>query len=182
MTPGRAPRPALLAAAVLLGLAGACSGGDGGGSGTTTTTTAAPTTTTPPGPPAGAVEAGLRSVTPGQCFVLADDDPAAEDRAVWALDCARPHTHEVYDVVEYGGPVLRGGAYPGEAPVQDWSEQACFDRFEGFVGVPWTRSELEIQVWWPSPDSWGRGDRSVVCAVFPATGDTVQGTRRDSRR
>ena len=29
----------------------------------------------------------------------------------------------------------RGTDYPGVATVQDWSEQACYDRFEAFVGV-----------------------------------------------
>ena len=51
----------------------------------------------------------------------------------------------------------RGTDYPGAATVQDWSEQACFDRFEAFVGVRWTLSELDIAVWWPSEESWASG-------------------------
>ena len=102
--------------------------------------------------------------------------------AVWALDCALPHTHEVYDVLTYEGEGAGPGtSYPGVATVQDWSEQACFDRFEDFVGVRWTVSELDIAVWWPSEDSWARADRSVICTVMSDSGDQLVGTRRDSR-
>lgn len=168
-----------LAAVVLLWTSG-CSGGSDEGAPSTTTTTA-PAAEEPVGLPASAVESGLRALQIRQCFVLPEDDPAAEDRAVWVVPCEEPHTHEVYDVVAYDGPMVRGGSYPGEAPVQDWAEQVCFDRFEGFVGIPWTRSDMDIEVWWPSADSWGRTDRSVICTVFPATGGTVRGTARDSR-
>lgn len=189
-TPGAAPTrsrcatgaklfASVLAATVALWAAG-CSGGSEEG-GSTSTTTTAPPVEEPEGLPASAVEAGLRTVQVGQCFVLPEDDPAAEDRAVWVVPCEEPHSHEVYDVIAYDGPMVRGGGYPGAAPVQDWAEQVCFDRFEVFVGIPWTRSDMDIEVWWPSEDSWGRTDRSVICTVFPATGGTVTGTARDSR-
>jgi len=146
---------------------------------TSSTTTTEATTTTAAGPPAGATEAGLRGLEVGTCFVLPeDDDPEAQDRAVWVIDCANPHTHEVYDVVDYDGPVLKGGGYAGVDAVQDWAEQACFGRFEAFVGIPWTRSTLEIETWWPSEESWGRGDRTVICTVFPETGGSATGSRR----
>lgn len=161
--------------AVLLAAAGCSS--DKGASGATTTTERR-TTTTVGGPPAGATEQGLRQLQVGQCFDLPKNDPEADDRAVWVLQCSDPHTHEVYDVVHYDGPVLKGGGYAGTAAVQDWAEQACFGRFEAFVGIPWTRSSLEIETWWPSEESWGRNDRSVICTVFPETGGAASGTER----
>ncbi len=172
----------LVAAPLLLAVAvtSSCSGDDSSAS-TTTEDTVAPTTAAP-GPPPGATEEGLRSLEVGQCFDLPTDDPEAEDRAVWLIACTDPHTHEVFDLVEYGGTVPKGGGYPGEATVQDWAEQACFDRFEPFVGLPWTRSALEIEVWWPSEESWGRTDRTVLCTVFPETGGRVTGTLRGSER
>jgi len=174
-------RTLALALALTLALAlVACSSGDSPSSERSTTT--AVTTTAPAGPPAGATEEGLRSLEVGQCFDLPQDDPAATDRAVWVVGCTDPHTHEVFDVVDYAGPTLKGGGYAGTAAVQDWAEQACFDRFEAFVGVPWTRSTLEIETWWPSQESWGRSDRSVICTVFPETGGNTTGTQRGTAR
>lgn len=164
-------------------LVSACSGGDDPAATTsTTTTTAVPETTAPPGPPAGATESGLRDLETGQCFDKVAD-PAAADRAVWLIDCADPHTHEVYDVVDYEGEGAGGRMpYPGAAIVQNWSEQACYDRFEGFVGLRWTLSELEIEVWWPSEESWDRADRTVICTILSATGDLLEGTQRGTAR
>ncbi len=166
-----------LVAALALTAAG-CSGGDGPGSTSTTGSTRPATTPAPDAPPAGAVAAGLRDLTAGRCFLLPRGDPQAEDRAVWVVDCGEVHTHEVMDVLPYAGPVARGGAYAGATAVQNWSEAACYDLFEPFVGAPWTRSELDIEVWWPSQESWGRGDRKVVCTVFPEDGSAVTGSRR----
>ena len=176
--PGARRAARLLAGALLV--LGACSG-DGGDSATTTTATPAAgpaATTAPAGPPPGATEVGLRELEVGDCFDLVDD-PMAADRAVWLLDCAEPHTHEVYDVLDYEGEGAGGGEpYPGVPVVQNWSEEQCYARFEGFVGTRWTLSELEIEVWWPSAESWDLMDRSVICTVFSPTGDPLTGTQR----
>ena len=178
--PGARRAARLLAGALLV--LGACSG-DGGDSATTTTATPAAgpaATTAPAGPPPGATEVGLRELEVGDCFDLVDD-PMAADRAVWLLDCAEPHTHEVYDVLDYEGEGAGGGEpYPGVPVVQNWAEEQCYARFEGFVGTRWTLSELEIEVWWPSEESWDLMDRSVICTVFSPTGDPLTGTQRDA--
>lgn len=172
--------PAAVAAALALAVTlSACSGSDGD-DGTTTTSTSEVPTTAPPTLPPGAVATGLDDLVVGQCFLEPADDPPAEDRAVWVVGCDQPHTHEVVDVFDYDGDTDDGG-YPGSETVQYWSEDACYQRFEPFVGIPWTRSELDIEVWWPSEDSWDRTDRTVVCTVFPADGSRTEGTRRGSR-
>ena len=171
----------LLLVGCLLAVTACSGGGDEGGERTTTTTAPAGdagAVTAPAGPPPGATEAGLRDLEVGNCFDLVDD-PVAADRAVWLLDCAEPHTHEVYDVVEYEGEGAGGGMpYPGVPVVQNWSEEQCYARFEGFVGTRWTLSELEIEVWWPSEESWDLMDRSVICTVFSPSGDPLTGTQR----
>jgi hypothetical protein len=169
--------------AVVVTLTG-CSGGDDSSGATTTApeSTEVVETTAPPGRPAGAVDTGLRDLRTGQCFDTIDD-PAVEDLAVWVVDCETPHGYEVYDVVTYEGEGAgRGTDYPGVAVVQDWSEQACYDRFEAFVGVRWTISELDIAVWWPSEESWARADRTIVCTVMSDTGDQLTGTQRRTNR
>lgn len=175
-------RSALFACGLFLVAAStACSGGSDRAASTTTTTTKV-TTTMAPALPAGATAAGLRDLQTAQCFDLPKDDPGALDRAVWVLPCTDPHTHEVTEVIPYGGPVVKGGGYPGTAVVQDWAEQACFARFEAFVGKPWTTSSFEIQTWWPSEESWGRSDRKVICTVFPSDGSHTTGSARAAKR
>ena len=175
-------RSSLAVLAVALCALLGCSDGDGATGSDGETTTSAPAevgvTTAPAGPPPGASEVGLRDLEPGDCFDLVDD-PVAADRAVWLIDCAEPHSHEVYEVVDYEGEDAGGGMpYPGVPVVQNWAEEACYDRFEAFVGTRWTLSELEIEVWWPSEESWDLMDRSVICTVFSPTGDPLTGTQR----
>jgi len=160
--------------------AGACSGGDEPAA-TTTSTTKAPATTEV-GLSTSAEATGLRDLDVGQCFDLSKDDPDAADRAVWALPCTDPHTHEVYSVVTYDGPAVKGGAYPGTAVVQDWAEQTCYAGFETFVGRPWTESSLDIETWWPSQESWGRRDRSIICTTFPTDGSHTTGSAAGTKR
>ena len=180
------PTISALAAGLVIATSACSAGGDSPTSASTTADqneiTTAPSTTAPAGPPIGAVAEGLRSIQAGQCYVPPKDDPDAEDVAVWIVDCGMPHSHEVADVVTYDGPVGKGGRYPGSGFIQEWADEACAARFEAFVGSPWTRSDLELEMWWPSPDSWDRSDRRVICAVFDPTGDTTTVSYRGSKR
>ena len=173
--PGRA-LAALVVLVVSAAVAAGCSdGGDETGDETTTTVEA---TTTTFALPAGAEPVGLRDLEVGQCFELPRDDPGAEDRAVWSVDCGSPHTHEVFSVLAYEGDVPKGGGYPGTTVVQDWAEQSCYAGFEAFVGTPWTESDFDIETWWPSEESWGRRDRTVICTVYASSGGRSTGSAR----
>jgi hypothetical protein len=169
-------------AAVVVWAAGCSDDSDTDTAPTTSSTVEAVATTAPSGRPPGAVETGLRELDTGQCFDTIDD-LQVRDLAVWVVDCETPHTYEVFDVVTYDGDGAGGGTpYPGVATVQDWAEQACFDRFEAFVGVRWTISELDIEVWWPSEESWARADRTIICTVLSDSGELLTGTQRNSGR
>ena len=175
---------AVVLAGLLVTSVVSCSGGDGGDDDrpTSTTGSTAVETTTGSDTAPSSQTTGLREIEVSQCFDTIDD-PVAADRAVQVIDCAEPHTYEVYDVLSYDGEGSgRGTSYPGEATVQNWAEQACFDRFETFVGVRWTVSELDIRAWWPSAESWARADRSVVCAVMSDTGEKLTGSQRGVNR
>lgn len=180
----------LVLAGLLAGLliGAACSNGADDSTGTAAdspdqaTSTEAPPTTALSGPPVGAVAQGLRSITPGVCFWPPEDDPGAEDTAVWVVDCAVPHRHEILDVIRYDGPVAREGRFPGSSVIEDWANEQCYARFEPFVGSPWTRSELDLYSWWPSAASWDRADRSVICVVFDPSDEVVTSSFRDTQR
>ena len=77
------------------------------------TTSTSTSTTAAPGVPDGAVATPMKALTVGQCFVIPIDDAPADGRAVWVVDCAQPHTHEIYDIVDYAGPTVKGDDYPG---------------------------------------------------------------------
>jgi Septum formation len=148
---------------------------------TTTTTTPAlttlpPTTTGEPGQDVAAID-----LAPGMCV---EDASALTGRQVneiteiRTVPCRLPHGAEVYARDELaGGP---DAAFPGVGALRNQAQQTCRDSFEGFVGVRWTQSELEISALWPSPPSWATGDRAVVCAVFHLDGEPLTGSARGS--
>ncbi|MFM7062225.1 MAG: septum formation family protein [Actinomycetes bacterium] len=177
-----APPAAWAAAALVAALVlGGCGSGSSSATSSSTTERSTTTTTDPDTPPEGAVAKGLNSLQVGQCFLPVTGNDAVEDRAVWVVDCSDPHLYELYARLRYTGPGAASGGFPGSTTVQNWAEQKCFDQFEAFVGVPWTRSDLEIQTWWPSLQSWGKPDRTVLCAVTPADGGLSTGSQAADR-
>lgn len=176
----------LLAAALVVGLA-ACSDDEPpewlvdratSSSTTTPTSTTALTSTTAvePGQELAAIE-----LQDGQCI---EDASAFTGRQVneitqtRSIPCRMPHQAEVYLRGQVaGGP---NAEFPGIGALRREAQTQCRDAFEGFVGVPWTRSELDIAALWPSPDSWPTGDRVVVCVVFRVDGRPLEGSARGS--
>lgn len=171
------------AVAVVATVVLAACGGDDGDDAAETTTTTTPVTTAPPveGPGPDAVAVGWAELSAGDCFEPVDD-PDATDLAVWRVDCTEPHRYEVYDVVALDVEVPIGGGYPGAEAIRDRAEELCVERFEAFIGVRWTVSELDLQAWWPSENSWARGDDTVICAVMELSGEPMTGTQRGAAR
>ena len=117
----------------------------------------------------------------GQCI---EDASAFTGRQVneitriQAVPCRVAHQAEVYLRGQVaGGPEA---PFPGIGELRRQAQTQCRDAFEGFVGVRWTQSELDIAALWPSPDSWPTGDRLVVCVVFRVDGQPMEGTARGS--
>lgn len=153
-----------------------------GGEGATPSTTSDPpavvTTTT-----TRSAEAQLTAITEiddGDCFDT-HVEASALIRAVWKVPCSDPHDYEVYAAFDYEGDVgYRHPAYPGETTVQDQAERRCYEGFEGFVGVRWTISTLDIRTWWPSEVSWSSGDRRIICTVTSTDRTALTGSQRGS--
>ncbi len=185
-------RPVRVAALIVLAVIAAGSSGCGGedASSPRPTTTAAPTTQPPvPTVPADTpVEGGpisLAALAPGSCL---NDAPNSAQRNVTALlvSCDQAHRYEISDVFTFppGDKVApRQAAYPGETQVRTSAEQACYERFEAWMGTPWTASEFDIQVWWPSEQSWlTNGDRKVACGVYLFDGGRTVGSAKGTAR
>ncbi|MCC6225471.1 MAG: septum formation family protein [Microthrixaceae bacterium] len=147
-----------------------------------TTTTAKPTTTT-------LVPRGLLSridqILPGQCF---DPLPSSDQRpfAVLAIPCEEPHRNEIFDRISYraedGKPAPRGALFPGEAVVRTMAEQACYSRFQTWMGIAWTESDFDIETWFPSAASWAGGDRTITCTAMEFRGRPTEGSVRGTGR
>jgi hypothetical protein len=167
-------------ALLLVATVGVACGGSGDAGHGATTTVATTTTLVPPG-----LLSPIDQVLPGQCFDQLPD-PAQRPFAVLAIPCERRHHYEIFHRFTYrdgeGRAVPRGYPYPGETTVRTAAEAGCFDQFAGWMGTDWTRSDYDIQSWWPSADSWARHDRTITCAAFRFDGTPTTGSVRGSRR
>jgi len=103
----------------------------------------------------------------GDC--LTDETSEGSIEEVGVIDCAQPHTGEIY----HGFDIAEGP--DGQMPdtIDTDAETGCVEAFAGFVGVPWEQSALSISWMQPSPDTWEADDREVLCVVFEDGVDTT---------
>jgi len=113
----------------------------------------------------------------GDCFDL--PDPNGEVTDLSGVPCTDPHDAEVYATFD-----IDGQDFPGTDKVIAEAERGCSRRFKDFVGLPYRRSELELQYLYPTSDSWDtQNDREVVCAVTEPDGKkTTVETLQDAKR
>ncbi len=98
-----------------------------------------------------------------------------------AVPCSEPHESEVYAVLD----VDMGEAWPGQDAITTESENQCVQQFEGFVGLTYDQSVLNLFYFSPTEESWTeQSDREVVCIVLDPTAPdrrttgTLQGAAR----
>lgn len=175
-------RLAVALALGVLALTGtACGSLEGTDDGDTTTT--APTTTTTLVPRGDLVP--YEQLLPGQCF---DRLPSPDQRrfAVLVIPCEEPHTHELYDQLEWtdaeGDRANLSVDFPGDTEVRRRAEELCLERFEAWIGTAWTASEYDIETFRPSEESWAGGDRAVLCSAYRFDGAPTEGSVRGSGR
>lgn len=86
-----------------------------------------------------------------------------EVQSVEGVPCSHPHNAQAYAVFDVMG---FGDEFPGSAAFQEQAFEGCYDRFEGFVGVPYEESELYIETLEPTEGSWTQlDDREIVCLL-----------------
>jgi hypothetical protein len=131
------------------------------------------------------VSAGTLQVTDlqvGDCFDSAIDETVGETvevQGVDAIPCAEEHRNQVYAIRQL--PDGSDAPFPGDDAAFESSGLLCLETFQDFVGLVYEESVLDISVVYPSADTWGAGDRDVVCAVYdpagPVTG-SLEGANR----
>jgi hypothetical protein len=112
---------------------------------------------------------------PGDCL-NPSDEAVGEIENIEAVPCDEPHLQEVFALPEYPDED-GGGAYPGEAEIQQFADASCLEAFEQYTGIDYLNSDLYFTYLHPSVDSWNDDDRQVVC-VITAGGDEMTGTVR----
>jgi hypothetical protein len=91
------------------------------------------------------------------------------------LDCAEEHDVEAYASLE-----LSGETYPGQEAILAQADEFCLAEFDSFIGTAYQDSVLDFSFLYPTEESWGEGDREVLCLAIspePVTG-TLEGTAR----
>ena len=96
-----------------------------------------------------------------------------------AIGCTRPHNGQVYAIAIYDAPP--GAPYPGEAAVNRWGQDQCYERFMPFVGLAYELSQLDIGMITPSRTDWEGEDgrRRISCFVHSYRGLLIVGTMED---
>jgi hypothetical protein len=97
----------------------------------------------------------------GDCFDTPDPTLVEE---VERIDCASPHTYEIYAAVLHPGG--NNDPYPGDEALATFAEDECIAAFEPFVGLDYDSSELFIFYLQPTDETWRVGDREVLCSVY----------------
>ena len=113
------------------------------------------------------------------------EDQGQEVEDLPLIDCAEPHSHELYAMVRYeqAEDEESSDLYPGEAELETFSEGACLTEFEPFVGISFFDSELYFSWIIPSLDGWNdEDDRDVLCVLGRFDSSKMEGTAEGSAR
>ncbi|PPF76122.1 septum formation family protein [Pseudoclavibacter sp. Z016] len=137
----------------------------------TTTPTESETATPTPTAVAGTMT-GIEDLQVGDCFDL---ESGADDAELFP-NCDSLHTFEAYHTED-----MQGGAdFPGDAAVDTALQDICSAAFTGFIGAEPFLTSWNYTGIVPSAESWGGGDREVLCIVTPVDGQPTAGTAAGS--
>ncbi len=111
-------------------------------------------------------------LTSGTCF----DEPEEGTVVFWVqtIPCGREHDIEIMGVAS-----LPRGPMPEDMAAA--AVDVCLPIFDGFVGLAYTASRLDIYHLSPTPESWELGDHDVACGVYDPSGP-VEGSLKGSKR
>jgi len=119
------------------------------------------------------------SLTVGDCFSgVMSSYEHSEVGDVDVVSCSKLHRYEVYSEFE-----LTGSSWPGLSAVTSRSEESCLTRFASFVGIEYEYSEWYISSFYPTEDSWNKGDdRKVTCFLGTEYDEPTIGSARGTGR
>ncbi len=90
------------------------------------------------------------------------------------IDCAQPHSHEIFATL-----VSAESVYPGVDALGSFAQVKCLSAFEDFVGISAFDSTLTYTWLVPSLKSWNdKKDRQVLCVLARRDGSPLVGSMR----
>jgi hypothetical protein len=92
--------------------------------------------------------------------------------------CSDPHHNEVYALVDH--PLGDDAAFPGQEQIELDSLRLCMGEFEGYVGVPFAESPLDIFFLYPTAESWPAADREIICSLYRLDEARLVGSEKGS--
>ena len=108
----------------------------------------------------------------GDCFddaIVNEGEYEVSD--VPGVPCSEPHDNETYAVFD-----LTVGSFPEGDAMGELAYASCYERFEPFVGRDYETSTLDINMMYPSRESWQQDDREVICAVYDVEANKLIGS------
>jgi hypothetical protein len=115
---------------------------------------------------------GTPTAAEGECFNT--DGDGGEVAGINVRPCDEAHVYEAYAVFDY--PSEDGDEYPGDAVIQSYADENCDTQFTEYVGI-----DYDSSIWYstsitPSEDTWGAGDREIICALHTQDESEVTGS------
>lgn len=92
------------------------------------------------------------------------------------VSCQSPHDSEVFAHF-----LLAGNVYPGPGVIGELATTRCLREFSAFAEIDFSSSTLDFSYYYPTQESWSRGDRSVHCAIYDPNRKTVGSLRGQAR-
>ena len=110
------------------------------------------------------------TIEAGQCFDDAEDEQIDDFDTV---DCDDEHQNEAFFVYEADD----ADEFPGTDALHETGMGRCTgEPFAEYVGEPYDSSKFEVFTVVPSEESWGNGDREVVCALYDPEDNSETGS------
>ena len=108
----------------------------------------------------------------GDCFNDASSNPdETEVSNVPGVPCSDAHDNETYAVFD-----LTLDSFPQGDEMSELAYGECLERFESFVGRDYETSTLDINIMYPSYESWQQDDHEVICAVYDVDANKLIGS------
>jgi hypothetical protein len=119
---------------------------------------------------------GTPTAEVGDCFNT--DGGEGEVAGISVKPCDESHVYEAYAVFDYS--TENGDDYPGDTEIQSYADEQCVAEFTDYVGI-----DYDASIWYstsitPSEDTWGAGDREIICALHAKDESEVTGSARGS--
>lgn len=112
----------------------------------------------------------------GDCFNVPGGDLLDEDPFVYRIACARVHDAEITSSTTLSGP-----RFPGAEELKRSANEDCWRAQDAYAMDTWALPPYaEMFYFAPSRESWGDGDRRVVCVIGTAEQEHTGSLRKDA--